>query len=305
MSEYLFGGIEAGGTKFNCIVGSGPGDIRAKARIATTTPERTLAEVVAFFASFQERTGETIDAVGIASFGPVDLKSGSPTFGYITATPKPDWSNTDFAGRIQRDLGVPVGFDTDVNGAGLGEYVWGAGRGCEVFVYLTIGTGIGGGVLINGVPLHGLVHTEMGHIPMPRDSSRDPYEGCCPFHGDCLQGLASGKAMGLRWNTDAEELPATHAAWELEAEYLAAAVCTFSYTLSPERIILGGGVMEQAQLIDEVRRMVAQRINGYIKSSRVLDEMDQYVVLPGLGSRSGVLGAICLANQALVRANGC
>lgn len=298
MKEKFYGAIEAGGTKFNCMVAAGMDDIRAETRIATKTPAETIPEAIAFFRAFEARAGQRIAAFGIASFGPVDLKETSPTYGFITDTPKPYWPNTDLAGEFRRAFAVPVGFDTDVNGAGLGEYTWGAGRGCRVFVYITVGTGIGGGVLIDGVPLHGLVHTEMGHIPLPHDLELDPYPGGCPFHGDCLQGLASGRAMHERWHRNPVDLPADHPGWDLEAEYLAAAVCTFSYTLSPERIIMGGGVMDQAHLLPRIREKALQKINGYIRSPVVLEQMGQYLVTPELGSRAGVWGAIQLACNA-------
>jgi fructokinase len=231
----------------------------------------------------------------------VDLREGSPTWGYITTTPKPGWERTDVAGRLKRDLGVPVAFDTDVNAAALGEARWGAARGLESFVYLTVGTGIGGGGLLGGRPMHGLVHPEMGHLLLPRDRQADPFPGVCPFHGDCLEGLASGPALLARWGQPAERLPEGHPAWSLEAHYLALAVVNFVCTLSPQRLILGGGVMDQAHLFPLIRREVAALLNGYIRAEEILDGIDSYIVPPGLGSRSGRLGALAMAEQ-LVRA---
>jgi fructokinase len=292
----LWGGIEAGGTKFVCAVGSGPDDLRAEVRFPTTTPEASIGRAIEFFQQQHEK--EPLAAVGIASFGPVDPNPDSPTFGYITTTPKPGWAHTDFAGTIRRALGVPVGFDTDVNVAALGERRWGAAQGLDTFVYLTIGTGIGGGGMVNGKLIHGLVHPEMGHIRIPHDRDRDPYAGACPYHGDCLEGLAIGPALEARWGQRGETLPVDHPAWELEAEYLALGLVSIICILSPERIIMGGGVMEQRQLFPLVRGRVRELLNGYLQAPAILDQIDEYIVPPGLGNRSGVLGAIALAQQA-------
>jgi fructokinase len=287
----LYGGIEAGGTKFVCAVGRGPGDMVAETRFPTTTPAETLAQAVAFFEEYRG----ALAAVGIGSFGPVDPDPASPTYGYITATPKPHWSHTDVAGAVRRTLGVPVGFDTDVNGAALGEYRWGAAQGLHTFIYLTVGTGIGGGAMVNGRLLHGLIHPEMGHIRLPRDQQQDPFAGYCPFHSDCLEGLASGPAMKARWGVAAETLPADHPAWELEAHYLALGLTSFICTLSPQRIILGGGVMSQPGLLVAVRRKVQELLNGYVQAPAITEAIDRYIVPPGLGAQAGVLGAIALA----------
>jgi len=292
----LFGGIEAGGTKFVCAVGSGPDDLRAESRLATTSPAETIGRAIEFFQAQRDKLGP-LAAVGIASFGPIDPAPGSPTFGQITSTPKPGWANTDFGGAVGRALGVPIGFDTDVNVAALGEWRWGAGRGVENLVYLTIGTGIGGGGLVNGKLMHGLVHPEMGHIRIPHDWKLDPYAGHCPFHGDCFEGLASGPAMAKRWKRPAEKLPADHPAWALEAHYLALALVNLICTLSPERIILGGGVISNDRLLPMVRAGVQQLLNNYVQSPALLVSIDEYIVAPGLGNRSGVLGAIALAEQ--------
>ncbi|HUX76049.1 MAG TPA: ROK family protein [Anaerolineae bacterium] len=292
----LWGGIEAGGTKFVCAVGSGPDDLRAEVRFPTTTPEASVGRAIEFFQQQHEK--EPLAAVGIASFGPVDPNPDSPTFGYITTTPKPGWAHTDFAGTIRRALGVPVGFDTDVNVAALGEGRWGVAQGLDTFVYLTIGTGIGGGGLVNGKLIHGLVHPEMGHIRIPHDRERDPYAGACPYHGDCLEGLATGPALEARWGQRGETLPADHPAWELEAGYLALGLVSIICILSPERIIMGGGVMEQRQLFPLVRGRVRELLNGYLQVPAILDQIDEYIVPPGLGNRAGVLGAIALAQQA-------
>lgn len=292
--ERLYGGIEAGGTKFVCALGTGPADIRAEIRLPTTTPNEAIGGAIDFFRPYHSH----LAAVGIGSFGPVDLEPTSPTYGYLTATPKPGWSNVDFAGRIQQALSVPVGFDTDVNAAALGEHRWGAAQGVDNFIYLTIGTGIGGGAMVNGRLLHGLVHPEMGHIPLSHDWTADPYPGFCPFHGDCLEGLAAGPAIEKRWGQPAETLPADHPAWELEAHYLALALFSFVCTLSPQRIILGGGVMSQPFLFPLVQRQTQQLLNGYIQHPAILERIEEYIVPPGLGGRAGVLGAIALAQDA-------
>jgi fructokinase len=297
----LVGGIEAGGTKFVCALGSGPDDVRAETRIPTTTPGETIGRAVEFFAAQREKFGP-IAAVGIASFGPIDPEPGSPTFGYITSTPKPGWGNTDFAGPVERGLGVPVAFDTDVNVAALGEWRWGAGRGTDGLVYLTIGTGIGGGGLWNGRLMHGLIHPEMGHIRIPHDLQADPYPGHCPYHGDCLEGLACGPAISERWKCPSETLPEGHPAWVLEANYLALALVNLICTVSPQRIILGGGVMAQGALFPLVRGKVQQLLQGYVQSPAILDQIDRYIVPPGLGDRSGVLGAFALAQQRIAQA---
>jgi len=296
MTSTYVGGIEAGGTKFVCAVGTGPDDVRAETRFPTTTPEETIGRAVAFFRE-QEAIHGRPAAIGIASFGPLDPNPASPTFGYITSTPKPRWANVDLAGAIRSALGVPVGFDTDVNIAGLGEWHWGAAQGLSNFIYLTIGTGVGGGVLIDGKPVHGLIHPELGHIPVPHDRAADPFEGFCPYHGDCLEGMAAGPAIGERWGRPAVDLPSDHPAWELEAHYLALALHVFICTLSPERIILGGGVMEQMQLFPLVRHKVIAYLNGYIQSPSILSNIDGYIVPPGLGNRAGVLGAFAQAQQ--------
>ncbi|MCX7839540.1 MAG: ROK family protein [Anaerolineae bacterium] len=284
----MYGAIEAGGTKFVCAVGTSPNDLR-ETRFATTTPDETIARAIEFF-----RAQSRVAAIGIGSFGPIDLHRDSPTYGYITTTPKPGWRNTDLVGAIRRALDVPVAFETDVNAAALGEHRWGAARGLDTFIYLTIGTGIGGGGLVSGKLMHGLIHPEMGHIRLPHDLTRDPFPGACPFHGDCLEGLASGPALEKRWGARAETLPADHPAWELEAHYLALALVNYICTLSPQRIILGGGVMEQAQLFPLIRREVVQLLNGYIQSPAIIEQIDTYIVPPALGARAGVLGALAL-----------
>ncbi len=301
MPKPVFGAMEAGGTKFVCAVGSGPEDLRAEIRFPTTTPDETLGRAIAFFREQQARG--PLAAIGAASFGPVDLHPDSPYFGYITTTPKAGWQQTDIAGRLRRSLGIQVAFDNDVNAAALGEHRWGAGRGLDSLVYFTIGTGIGAGVITGGRIIHGLVHPEIGHIPMPRDPGKDAFAGCCPFHGDCLEGLACGPAIAARWGASADELPPGHPAWEIEAGYLAWAVTSCIYVISPQRVILGGGVMQQEHLFPLIRGLVKKQLNGYVQSSAILDRIDEFIVPPALGNRSGVLGAVALA-RGLAAKNG-
>jgi fructokinase len=293
-SGALYGGVEGGGTKFVCVVGTGPDDVRAEARLATTSPGETIGQALAFFRDAQARLG-ALAGIGIGSFGPVDLAPASPSFGFITSTPKPGWMNVDLAGPFRQTLGVPVAFDTDVNAAALGEWRWGAARGLDTFVYLTVGTGIGGGGLVGGQLMHGLVHPEMGHLRLPRDAAADPFPGACPFHGDCLEGLASGPALLARWGRAAEALPPEHPGWAIEARYLALALVNFICTLSPQRIVMGGGVMDQSQLFPLVRRDVKALLNDYVRAPEILEDIDGYVVPPALGGRAGVLGALVLA----------
>ena len=271
----MLGAIEAGGTKFICGAGTGPADIET-IQIPTALPEETTEAAIAFL---RERD---VSAVGIASFGPVDLASGR-----ITTTPKTAWRNFELARYVREGLGVPVAFDTDVNGAALGEARWGAARGVVDFIYVTVGTGIGGGAMVNGALLHGLSHPEMGHVRIPRDGARDPFPGVCPFHGDCLEGLASGPAIEGRWGRPARELPADHEAWSLEARYLALGLANWICALSPKLVLIGGGVAEQEHLLPMVRRELDSVVNGYLEAPQIMR--------PELGSRAGVLGALALA----------
>lgn len=285
----LFGAVEAGGTKFACAVGTGPDDLRARVRIDTRGPGATLAQVCDFFRRAAATHGP-LTAVGVGCFGPVDLDPASPTWGCVTTTPKPGWAGADVAGTLGRQLGVPVGFDTDVNAAALGENRWGAARGLHTFVYLTVGTGIGGGAMVEGRILHGALHPEMGHLRVPHDRAADPYPGGCPYHGDCLEGLAGGPAIRQRWGVPAERLPPDHPAWALEARYLALGLSALVCALSPQRLVLGGGVMAQAHLFPRVRAELEAQLAGYVAAPEV--------VPPGLGDRAGICGALALAAAA-------
>jgi fructokinase len=288
----VYGGIEAGGTKFVCVIGTSPRDILAEERFPTTTPDETIARSVEFFT----RHDHELAAIGIGAFGPVDLDPQSPTYGFITTTPKPGWAQVDLRGGIQRALNVPVAFDTDVNVAAFGEHYWVTeNRALDPLLYMTVGTGIGVGGMVNGQLLHGLLHPEAGHMLLPRDPQRDPFTGACPYHGDCFEGLACGPAMAKRWGRPAETLPPDHPAWQLEAHYVALAVANLALVLSPQRIVIGGGVMQQTGLIDQVRHEVRDLLNGYVQSDRITQHIDQFIVPPALGNQSGMLGAIALA----------
>jgi len=289
----VYGGIEAGGTKFVCAIGEQSGALLSRTEFPTTTPLETIGRAVEFFQTQPYR----LEAIGIGSFGPIDLKPASPKFGYITSTPKDGWRDTQFVGAVRRATGLPVAFDTDVNAAALGEARWGAAQGLDTFLYFTIGTGFGGGGMANGRLLHGLVHPEMGHIRVPHDREADPFPGCCPFHGDCLEGLVCGPAVETRWGRRGETLSSDHPAWELEAQYIAAGLVTWICTLSPERIVLGGGVMRQAGLFHRVRGKVLDLLNGYIQAPEILNHIERYIVPPALGGDAGVLGAIALAGM--------
>ncbi|MEM7536418.1 MAG: ROK family protein [Chloroflexota bacterium] len=296
----MYGGIEAGGTKFVCAVGSDPDNIRAEARFSTSSPAETVSQAVAFFR--EQHRINPLAGIGIASFGPVDPNPKSKTFGYITNTPKPGWANTNLVGMIKDALDLPVGFDSDVNGAALGEYRWGAGQGIDTFVYLTVGTGIGGGAVVNGKLAHGLIHPEMGHILIPHAWDADPYAGNCPYHGDCLEGLACGPAIEERWQYPPRQLPPGHPSWKLEAHYLALGLINIILILSPQRIIMGGGVMSQHHLFPLIHRQVQAQMNGYVNHPSLLDDIESYIVPPGLGDRAGVMGAIALAQDVAAEA---
>jgi fructokinase len=295
----LFGGIEGGGTKFVCMVATGPQNIIDEIRFPTTTPAETLEQAVSFFRKY---AGQGLAAIGMASFGPVDLNSDSPTFGHVTTTPKPGWAFTDTITSLRQAFELPVAFELDVNAAAFGEYYWNAeNRQLDPLVYFTIGTGIGAGVIVDGKLVHGLVHPEAGHMRITHDWNTDPYRGSCPYHGDCFEGLACGPAMQLRWGQRAESLPDDHPAWDLEASYISQALNNTICSLSPKRIVLGGGVMEHPGLVQLVQQKVQKLLNNYIHSPAIIEHIDRYIVLPSLGNRSGVLGAIALAKQTVER----
>ncbi len=288
------GGIEAGGTRWNCALSGDGESVDRVETFATTTPAETLARAADFFAAAPD-----LEALGVGCFGPVEVDPSSPRFGTITTTPKPGWRDTDVVGPLCEALGVPVSLDTDVNVAAVGEWTRGAAQGLDTFVYLTVGTGIGGGVFVAGRPVHGLLHPEVGHMLIPHDRARDPFDGCCPFHGDCLEGLASGTALRARWGTAGEELTDPEA-WDLEAEYLALGLANLVLIVSAQRIVLGGGVGSAPGLLDRVRARLPQVLADYV-GAPALEDIDTYLVPPALGTRSGVIGAIELARAAANR----
>jgi fructokinase len=290
----LVGGVETGGTWCVCAIGSGPGEIRDQTRFRTSTPEETIAGIAAFFTSDPDARPA---AVGVGGFGPLDLDPRSPTWGSVTTTPKPGWQDVPLAPQLQERLGVPIVIDTDVNAAAVAEHRWGAGRAVSSLCYLTIGTGIGAGIVVDGRPVHGLVHPEVGHIRIPHDLARDPFPGSCVAHGDCWEGLASGFAMGRRWEVSAETLADDHPAWVLEADYLALGILAIVCVASPEMVICGGGVMEHEGMVEMVRTRLRDLVGGYLRTPLLGPEIDHYLVTPALGDDAGVLGAMALARD--------
>lgn len=297
MSDVL-GGIEGGGTKFVCVVGTGPDDIRAEIRYPTTTPDETLARAAEFFETEGARHGG-VAAVGVACFGPIDPDPASPSYGVMQKTPKPGWTGADVRGTLARALSVPIALDVDVNGAALGEAQCGAARGAGTIVYITVGTGIGGGLLVDGRLMHGLLHPEMGHMRVPIAAS-DAFGGLCPYHRTCLEGMAAGPAIEARWGRRGEDLGDLMAgAVELEAHYLGTAVANIVLVVSPERVVLGGGVLGMPGLLDATRRVLGATLNGYVDRPEIVEHVDEFLVAPGLGDRSGVVGALELARRTL------
>jgi fructokinase len=274
-------------------VGTGPDDLRGRETFPTTSPEETLDRIVAFFDAHPSPA-----AVGVGSFGPVDLDPASASWGYVTTTPKPDWQQTPVGPVLRDRLGVPVAFDTDVTVAVVGEHRWGAGRDLPNLCYLTVGTGIGAGLVVEGRPLHGLVHPEVGHLRIPHDARRDPFPGVCPVHGDCWEGLASGTALAERWGALPEDLADEHPAWALEADYLALGILSIVCVASPQRVVVGGGVMERGPLIGAVRSRLRDLFDGYLATPLLGERIHDYLVSPALGDDAGVLGALALASTA-------
>lgn len=293
MTQTIYAGIDAGGTAFKCIVGTGPGHILAEKTVPVTLPKQTLAECLTFFESVAADHGKP-QSIGLASFGPVDLDRGSPNYGYITSTPKPHWHDTDIVGYFAEALGLPVAFDTDVNGALLAEQWWGAARGLHSAVYVTIGTGIGAGVMIDGRLVHGAMHAEAGHMLIPKHVD-DGFHGVCPYHGACLEGLASGPAIAERWLKNPQKLAEDHPAWQLEAHYLAAMCVNLALVYSPQKIILGGGVMQQPVLLKHVRQSYLAQMNSYLGDQT--GGIEEFIQTAVLGSKAGALGALAMAQN--------
>ncbi|GIP48427.1 ROK family protein [Paenibacillus sp. DXFW5] len=286
------GAIEAGGTKFVCGVGNEHGVIEDSVSFPTELPEPTLERVIGYFRD------KKVEAIGVGSFGPLDLNRNSATYGYVTTTPKPGWNGYDVLGKLKSQFDVPYGWDTDVNAAALGEAKWGAAQGLDSCVYYTVGTGIGVGVLAEGKLVHGLVHPEGGHV-LPRRHPEDDFPGLCPYHGDCLEGMAAGPSLEARWRVKGHELAPNHPAWKIEAYYLAQAVTGAILMLSPQKVIMGGGVMQQPQLFPLIREEVRRNLAGYVNASAILSGMDGYIVPPGLGNRAGLCGALALGLEAM------
>jgi fructokinase len=296
----LYGAVEAGGTKFVCAVAEATGRIHAEERFATTDPTATLTAMREFLLARTRESGK-LAGIGVGSFGPVELNRLSAQYGFIGRTPKPQWSHTDIVGVLAREFSCPIGFDTDVNAAALAEHRWGAAMDVDQLAYVTIGTGIGGGVIVNGVPIHGLMHPEIGHIH-PRRHPRDTgFEGICPFHRDCLEGVASGPAIIARTGVPLPRLDPSHSQWDIEADYLGQLCAQLVVTVSPQRIIMGGGVMNQARLYPMIRERLRHWLGGYIDRDEIRGDIDRYVVPPGLGAHAGVLGALALAMDAALR----
>ncbi len=288
------GALEAGGTKMVCAVveldGHGGWEVMDRVSIPTRMPEETVSEMIAYFQD------KEIQALGIACFGPIDLHKDSSTYGYITTTPKPGWAGYDIVGAFEKALGIPVGFDTDVNGSLLGEATFGCARGVENSIYITIGTGIGAGIMTNGKMLHGMLHPEAGHFTLKRHPQDEAFEACCTYHESCFEGLAAGPALEKRWGQKGVELADRPEVWEMEAYYIAQALVAYIMILSPEKIILGGGVMHQPQLLPLIRAEVLRQMNQYIRTSQ-MDHLEEYIVEASLGDDQGILGAACLAME--------
>jgi len=298
----IFGAVEAGGTKFVCAVGNARGEILAQTRFPTCEPTSTLATMLDFLRQQRDNFGP-YTAIGIGSFGPIELDATSTLYGHIRRTPKSGWSDTDIVGPIAREFSCPIGFDTDVNGAALAEHIWGCARDIEDLVYLTVGTGIGGGVIVNGKTITGLMHPEIGHL-FPRRHPLDVnFKGICPFHDDCLEGLASGTAIIARTGFSLDQLAISHPQWEIEADYLGQLCAQLVLMISPRRIVIGGGVMGQTRLLPMIREQTCHWLRGYIDRREIMKAVDDYIVLPGLGPRSGVLGALALALCAATQAS--
>lgn len=287
----LIGALEAGGTKMVCAVGKEDGTILERVSIPTETPEITIPKLISFFQKY------TLDALGIGTFGPADLNEFSPTYGYITTTPKLAWKNYNIKGTFEEALHIPVGFDTDVNAACLGEAAFGCIQDVDSGIYITIGTGVGVGVMVNRTLLHGMLHPEGGHILIAKNPS-DTFSSCCPYHNSCFEGLAAGPAIEKRYEKKAFELADIPEVWELEAEYIAKALVNYILILSPERIVLGGGVMHQKQLFPLVRKKTLALLNGYVLT-RQLANIDSYIIPPSLNDNQGILGCIRLGLNAM------
>ena len=288
----IMAAVEAGGTKFNCGLGDENGNIIDQVSIPTTTPEETMKKVIEYYKD------KKFDVMGVGSFGPIDPIKGSKTYGHITKTPKAYWSDYNLIGELKKHFDVPMEFDTDVNGAALAEAWWGAGKGFKNVMYITVGTGIGAGATVDGKMLQGLTHPEMGHISVKRHPE-DAFEGTCSFHGDCLEGMAAGPAIEKRWGKKGIELAEDNRVWEMEAYYLSQALVNYILILSPEKIIMGGGVMKQKQLFPLIHKNVKEMLNGYVDKKEILEDIENYIIYPGLGDYAGFIGSFALGKLAM------
>lgn len=287
----LFGSIEAGGTKFVCAIGNEEMEIIQRESFPTTTPLETMPKVIKFFKKYQE----DLKGIGVGSFGPIDVHRNSPTYGYITSTPKLAWQNFDFIGEIKKHFNLPVAWTTDVNAAAYGEYVFGQGRGLSSLVYYTIGTGVGGGAIQGGDFVEGFSHPEMGHM-MVVPHENDHFEGSCPFHGNCLEGMAAGPSIEARFGKQGQDIPATDDFWETEAYYIAQCAYNTTLMLSPEVIIFGGGVMKQNHMLSKVRAAFSKLLNEYVKTP----PLEDYIVTPALVDNAATVGCLALAKDAFL-----
>lgn len=289
----LYGSIEAGGTKFVCAVGNEDLEILHRESFPTTVPAETMAKVIAFFKKFETE----LVGIGIGSFGPIDIHEESPTYGYITSTPKLAWQNYDFVGAMKKEFSVPVAWTTDVNAAAYGEYVFGHGKGLDSVVYYTIGTGVGGGAIQKGQFIEGFSHPEMGHmLIVPHED--DSYKGNCPFHGNCLEGMAAGPAIEKRLGKKGADVPESDPYWAIEADYIAQCVYNTTLMLSPDVIILGGGVMKQQHMVKKVHEAFTNLMKGYVKTP----SLDEYIVTPALEDNAGTMGCLALARKVTLSA---
>jgi fructokinase len=293
----LIGAVEAGGTKFVCAIGDETGRLLSEERFPTTDPQATFAAMLGSLRR-QSAARETLAAIGVGSFGPVELDRSAAHYGYILRTPKPGWSMIDLMGTLEREFSCPIGFDTDVNAAAIAEHRWGAARGAQDVVYVTVGTGIGGGTLVAGKPVHGLLHPEIGHLYPRRHPADRDFTGVCPFHGDCLEGLASGPAILARSGASLDRLEEHDPQWDIQADYLGQLCMTLVLTTSPRRIVMGGGVMSQLRLLPMIRARVKDLLHGYVDRPEVLERLDEFIVAPSLGAQAGVLGALALGIDA-------
>jgi fructokinase len=294
MSATLLAGVELGGTKCVCILGTGPEDIRARVTVPTLDPDTTLDSIATVIQKWREEAGPPV-ALGVASFGPIDLRHDSPTYGCMGATPKRGWANADIAGYFTRRFALPVGITTDVIGAALAEGRWGDAQGLSDYAYITVGTGIGAGLIVAGQSVFGCHHPEVGHARIVR-ARGDTWPGNCPFHGDCIEGLASGPAIEARSGKPAGSLEADSPVWETVVHALAQLNHLLVVTAAPQRILIGGGVMSaQPHLFPRIRRAVLESLNGYLHIPQVLNDIDRFIAPPGLGTLAGPLGALAVA----------